>query len=134
MTRSIESQKKQRVLVDKWHAEHPERVAAIKTRWAERNREKARQAHRDWKARNPAAVLSATRQRQAKRRAAQCDCCQSADAKVNFEVAYDIARRLRMHVDHVRPLSKGGKHCLHNLQYLTPLDNMRKSAKWQEAA
>jgi 5-methylcytosine-specific restriction endonuclease McrA len=39
-----------------------------------------------------------------------------------------------MHVDHVRPLAKGGKHCLHNLQLLTPLENMRKGAKWAEAA
>ena len=32
-------------------------------------------------------------------------------------------------VDHIIPISKGGKHCLSNLQYLTREENRRKSAK-----
>jgi ATP-dependent helicase IRC3 len=32
-------------------------------------------------------------------------------------------------VDHIIPVSKGGKHCLSNLQYLTRSDNRRKHAK-----
>jgi hypothetical protein len=32
-------------------------------------------------------------------------------------------------VDHIHPVSKGGKHCLSNLQYLTCEDNRSKSAK-----
>jgi len=33
-------------------------------------------------------------------------------------------------VDHIIPVSKGGKHCLSNLQYLTHQENRRKSAKF----
>jgi len=33
-------------------------------------------------------------------------------------------------VDHIQPISKGGKHKLSNLQYLTRKDNARKSNKW----
>lgn len=33
------------------------------------------------------------------------------------------------HVDHIIPLSKGGKHCLANLQYLTATENQSKSNK-----
>jgi len=29
-------------------------------------------------------------------------------------------------VDHIIPVSRGGKHCLSNLQYLTPEENRRK--------
>jgi len=32
-------------------------------------------------------------------------------------------------VDHIHPISKGGSHCLSNLQYLTKEENRRKSAK-----
>lgn len=32
-------------------------------------------------------------------------------------------------VDHIIPVSKGGKHCMENLQYLTKLENRRKSDK-----
>lgn len=29
-------------------------------------------------------------------------------------------------VDHIHPISKGGQHCVNNLQYLTPSENSRK--------
>jgi 5-methylcytosine-specific restriction endonuclease McrA len=32
-------------------------------------------------------------------------------------------------VDHIVPISKGGKHCLSNLQYLTPEENRKKSSR-----
>jgi 5-methylcytosine-specific restriction endonuclease McrA len=34
------------------------------------------------------------------------------------------------HVDHIKPLSKGGTHTLDNLQYLSALDNLRKGSKY----
>jgi CRISPR/Cas system Type II protein with McrA/HNH and RuvC-like nuclease domain len=33
------------------------------------------------------------------------------------------------HVDHIIPLSKGGRHCIGNLAYLTSKENMLKSDK-----
>lgn len=30
-------------------------------------------------------------------------------------------------VDHIIPITRGGKHCLSNLQYLRPVENIKKS-------
>lgn len=32
-------------------------------------------------------------------------------------------------VDHIMPISKGGKHKLHNLQYITPEENRKKASR-----
>jgi 5-methylcytosine-specific restriction endonuclease McrA len=47
---------------------------------------------------------------------------------------YEKAKRHGLEVDHVRPFSKGGKHCRLNLQLLSKHENRTKHAKWQEAA
>ncbi len=83
-----------------------------------------------WNGKNPAKLLANTRKRQAMQKNALCDCCQTEDGKANFTLTYSLARKLGLHVDHVKPLAKGGLHCLHNLQLLPPLENLRKGAKW----
>lgn len=95
--------------------------------WREANPDKA-QAERD---RNSGPQCA---RRRARKRAALCECCQNEEAKADIRLVYGLARKLKMHVDHVRPLAKGGLHCLNNLQLLTPKENLRKHAKWQEAA
>ena len=39
---------------------------------------------------------------------------------------------IQHHVDHIKPLSKGGLHVLSNLQILTASDNLKKSNTWHE--
>ena len=43
------------------------------------------------------------------------------DFYLNCPVGYEV--------DHIIPISKGGLHCLSNLQYLTISENRRKSNK-----
>jgi len=44
----------------------------------------------------------------------------------------DEAGFIKFHVDHIKPLSKGGLHHPDNLQILLAEDNLRKSDKWDE--
>lgn len=51
---------------------------------------------------------------------------------------YDRSRELSIqtgiehHVDHIKPLAKGGRHHPDNLQILTAAENLKKGAKWEE--
>ena len=53
---------------------------------------------------------------------------------------YDEARRMTdeteivHHVDHIKPIAKGGEHAPWNMQVLTAFDNLSKGAKWHSAA
>lgn len=147
-----------------WQKANPDKVRASVKKWQKAHPEKAREYHKNrselilarMRARSlakrnadPAAANAKVRAyskahpeksaARCRRRAAVklgllCNCCQTPDGKASMALVYAIGRKLGLHVDHVKPLAKGGRHCLHNLQYLTPLDNMRKGAKWQEAA
>jgi 5-methylcytosine-specific restriction endonuclease McrA len=117
----------------KWWAAHPEAVARYapgKKAWTAANRPKVNASNRRWKARNPAKVLSNCRLRQTRLAKALCSCCVPGD----FEKVYVAARLAGMQVDHVRPLSKGGLHCVKNLQLLTAQANMSKGNRWRPAA
>lgn len=109
-----------------WLAAQPGYDPPSRKRWTDANRGRVNAQSRAWYRRNKAAVLAATRRRQARQKAALCACC----APVSFQFIYLQARGLKMEVDHVRPLSKGGKHCLRNLQLLEPHVNRTKSARW----
>lgn len=51
--------------------------------------------------------------------------------KLTIETLYTTAQKLGLHVDHIKPLSKGGLHTPSNLQLLSPEENMKKGAKYE---
>lgn len=121
-----------------WKKENADRVRLSFAAWRKANLDLVRTLFAAWRARNPERLKEYYRRwcgpsnarRRAKLRAQQCACCRPAD----FISIYAEARRLGMHVDHRIPISKGGLHCLSNLQLLTPVENMRKGAKLPEIA
>jgi HNH endonuclease len=114
---------------NKWRAANPERVKATGAAWRIANRERKKAQNRAWRLANPARDTATLARRRARKLAQTCGCC----APWSFKFIYAQGRALGMHVDHVKPLAKGGLHCLKNMQLLSPLDNQRKSARYVEA-
>ena len=48
-----------------------------------------------------------------------------------YKLAREISEKtgIKMHVDHINPLSKGGPHCPENLQIITATENLEKGDK-----
>lgn len=117
-----------------YRAAHPERRREINKAYRERNIEKARAASKAWKAANKEKVTEFAAQRRARIVGAggrlprgtikrlmelqknKCACCHKGISKDR-------------HLDHIIPLSKGGKHEFTNVQLLCPQCNLSKSAK-----
>jgi HNH endonuclease len=110
---------------NKWRAANPERVKATSARWHAANQEQKRSKNRTWRITHAAQETATIARRRARKLAQTCSCC----VPWTFKFIYAQARALKMHVDHIQPLAKGGLHCLRNLQLLEPVDNMRKGAR-----
>lgn len=124
---------------------------AASAMWKHGNQEQVQKGGRAWRIANPgysAASARAWRKSNpgklptywakwnpvcnAKRRAAKAEAACACCAPLSFKFIYQQARALKMHVDRIRPIAKGGKHCLRNLQLLEPAENLRKGARYAE--
>lgn len=99
--------------------------------WREVNRERKSQLDRDWRARNPGRKA----EYDARRRALIGGATISAEA-MRARMAYFgfrcwMCRGPFEHVDHVKPLAKGGPHILANLRPACAPCNVRKGASWR---
>jgi hypothetical protein len=143
----------------KWAEKNKDRCKEVSQKWAERNREKVRsiakkfrERHRArvneknklWRKNNPDKYLPMKRSIEARRRAKKGKALSElTNAKKRIiDCFYEQAQRLQkrlgvtFHVDHIVPLSRGGKHEPANLQVLPARLNMKKHAKetwrWEE--
>jgi hypothetical protein len=115
----------------------PPGIDASRRKWLEKpeNKAKARAAIAAWQAANPDAIRTATRNRRARLTNAQgehtaADLAEILTAQGN-RCAYCRAdlRRRKKHVDHIKPLARGGSNGRSNLQYLCAPCNQAKSAR-----
>lgn len=121
----------------KWKRTNTERVAQYLQAYKQVHSDQTAQRMREWRARNKGRLRTywarwnplCNAKRRALKRSQLCDCCTPG----HFAIVYSLARSLKKHVDHVRPIAKGGIHCCHNLQLLNPVENLRKGAKWEES-
>lgn len=115
--------------------------AAKSMEWRERNRDQMLSYRREYQASEHGRRVRARNQRLRKalmRSGSRADDPRIAEIyqeamdwekKLAACVISDEPLELKMHVDHVMPLSKGGQHVFENLQILDALENMRKGAR-----
>ena len=152
MSRPSTPEQKRRAVerATKWAKENPEqarvnkrkyleenrfgKVLENKKQWQRKNPEKARAACSRWSKKNPDKTRAIGARRRARKAAAAVPLTQQEQAQIIG--AYATARAMTelsgepYHVDHIKPLSKGGLHHPSNLQVLRGVDNLRKGAKY----
>ena len=120
-----------------YQQKHREKIAEYQRAYRQKHREKAAEYHREYCLANPEAMAEYGRRGQARRRARI-----RGSSVVEFS-AEDLALRMSYfgnkcwmcsgpfeHIDHVKPISKGGSHMLSNLRPACRSCNSSKSAKW----
>lgn len=101
--------------------------------WTKLNKEKVQKIQRKWRQRHKDKINA----KKAKRRATIYKQTPEItnQERWGIQALYTIAQILSkscdegFHVDHIFPLSKGGLHCLDNLQVLSAEENLQKSDK-----
>lgn len=117
-----------------WRAANLERARLYDRERYAANKEKRKAMVRATRARHPARVLANRAARRARKRAAVVPLTPHEQAEVI--ALYAKARALTelvgepYHVDHIKPLAKGGLHHPSNLQVLKGAENIRKGARW----
>lgn len=108
------------------------RYLSISKKWKDNNRERYKEKHREWLKNNKDIVKLYNQKRRALKRKAviQSFTLEQLNQRMSvfgFNCAYCNGKF--EHVDHVIPLSKGGKHCLANLRPACKFCNLSKGNK-----
>jgi 5-methylcytosine-specific restriction endonuclease McrA len=131
-----------------WHAANREKTRERNARWREQNPERRRETQRLWYAADPTKKLASVKRWQdankdkvyanVRRRQAR----KAAAPTVKFSVEALAARMAYFgdrcwmcggpfqHIDHVKPLNKGGAHMLANLRPACAPCNLKKGDRW----
>lgn len=106
------------------YAEKGAEVRAINKRWREANPDKMKEARSAW--------VPPVGYHHAKSSIARAKKYGAEIGDFESILAFYAGRPAGYHVDHIKPLCKGGSHTVDNLQYLTATENLTKSSKWEE--
>jgi 5-methylcytosine-specific restriction endonuclease McrA len=113
-----------------WLERHPD----YQLEWARSNIERLREYRTQWREENRELVREYTRRHRARKLKAPYEDVDPIMVFVRDEgrcgICGDPVDLNDWHLDHVRPLSKGGKHLYENVQVAHPVCNRRKGAKW----
>jgi hypothetical protein len=113
-----------------------EKLNAKRREWRKANPELTKAQNKRWELANPDKVRARTRNYQNKRRAARVSATgipftlTQLEARLSMYAGCWICGGAKEEMDHVKPLSVGGFHCLSNLRPICRSCNARKNNKW----
>lgn len=117
---------KTRMTVKKSREKHYEKVLERNKRYRDQNKEKVFQWKKRDRAVNKARILADNAKRRSLTFGPVAKEVQFVYALRDFYAAMSLGENF--HVDHIIPLSKGGKHETDNLRVIPAIDNLRKGA------
>ena len=126
---------KKQKLAAEWQRRNPERARAASRRWYAKNTNAARSSVAKWRRENRDKCVAQDARRRARKLAAAVPL--TLQEKLDVAEIYRKARGLTKligepyHVDHIKPLSKGGLHHPSNLQVLRGTDNLKKGNRYE---
>lgn len=134
-----ENPDKRKKISKRWNKNNPEKSKAISKRWAMENKERKKETNRLWRESNPERVKEIRIIAENKRRSLkeknggsftieEWDCLKK---KCNYTCLMCEKKEpeIKLTIDHIIPISKGGNNWIENIQPLCRSCNTRKGVK-----
>lgn len=123
--------KEQKALADKlWAAQNKDKVNASSRRWRQNNPERAREVAKQSRAKNPETQRNKTGRRRALVRSNGVFQVTKKEILALIRKGCSYCGKQALHIDHIIPISRGGRHSIGNLTGACASCNLSKGAKF----
>ncbi len=116
------------VYIKKWTDKNADKFRQYQNKWARENRIKREESCKKWRLANPDKWMAIRRSGRALDRARKLMISSNTSKRVNkiYSRCCELRKWFDVQVDHIIPISRGGKHEARNLQIIYAFENLKK--------